>query len=225
MRQNLRYWTLSITSEFTHSDVEILSNTNTYDGFFKMQTLTLKHRLFEGGWSQPIHRELFVRGKAAGVLLYDRDKDSVVLIEQFRIGSLMAEQTHNEKPCSPWLFELVAGIVESGENPEEVAIREAKEESGADIQTLIPICDYLVSPGGTNESLALFCATVDSANIAGIHGLEEEDENIRVHVVSRKEAMSAILDGRINNAATIIALQWLELNKLKQLPALMGVKN
>ena len=216
---------MSITSEFTHNDVEILSNTNTYDGFFKMQTLTLKHRLFEGGWSQPIRRELFVRGKAAGVLLYDRDKDSVALIEQFRIGSLLAEQPASDQHNSPWLFELVAGIVEPGEAAEDVAIREVKEESGAEIHSLIPICDYLVSPGGTNESLALFCATVDSDNIAGIHGLEEEGEDIRVHVVSREDAMSAILDGRINNAATIIALQWLELNKLKQLPALFGVKN
>lgn len=203
---------MSITSEFTRNDVEILSNTNTYDGFFKMQTLTLKHRLFEGGWSQPINRELFVRGKAAGVLLYDRDNDSVILIEQFRIGSLLAESNEGGQQNSPWLFELVAGIIEPGEAAKDVAIREAKEESGADIQDLIPICDYLVSPGGTNESLALYCAIVDSQHISGVHGLKSEGEDIRVHVVAREEAVKAIYDGRINNAATIIALQWLQLN-------------
>lgn len=213
---------MNITSEFTHNDVEILSNTNSYDGFFKIQTLTLTHKLFEGGWSHPIKRELFVRGKAAGVLLYDRDNDSVILIEQFRIGSLLAESNEEGQQNSPWLFELVAGIIEPGEAAEDVAIREAKEESGADIQDLIPICDYLVSPGGTNESLALYCAIVDSQHISGVHGLESEGEDIRVHVVAREEAIKAIYDGRINNAATIIALQWLELNLLKKLPVLMA---
>ena len=202
---------MSIQAEFHHADVEILSDRVVYDGFFKMHALSLRHRLFAGGWSQPFTRELFVRGQAAGVLIYDPKLDSVVLVEQFRVGALSLSQQPAESH-SPWLLEIVAGIVEPGEQAEDVAIREAKEESGSDIRQLIPICEYLVSPGGTDESLALFCALADCAQLGGLHGLDDENEDIKVHVVPRSQAYKAVATGRINNAATIIALQWLQLN-------------
>ena len=162
--------------------------------------------MFSGGWSAEIQREFFERGHAAALLPYDVKNDRVVLLEQFRFGAMHTQQ-------SPWLFELVAGIIEEGEMPEEVVKREALEEAGLTIKSCKFITNYLVSPGGTTEQIDLFIADVDSSLAGGIHGLEDEGEDIRVHVLPRETAYQWVIDGKINNAATIIALQWLELNR------------
>jgi len=188
-------------------DVNIEIEEVAFQGFFRMSKLTLKHSLFNGGQSQSLTRERFDRGPAVGVLLYDQKRDIVVLIEQFRVGAL------NE--ASPWIFELVAGMVEKGEQPEEVAHRETLEEAGAKLEKLIPICDYLVSPGGTDEKLHVYLGLVDSSPIEGIHGLPEEGEDIKIHKVSSQQAFDGVADGSINNGATVIAIQWLEIQKLK----------
>lgn len=194
-----------LAARFSRDDVEILQRENGYDGFFKLQKLTLKHRLFEGGWSKAIQRELFIRDPAVCALLYDPSRDAVALIEQFRIGALL-------DATSPWLVELVAGIVEPGESEEDVAVRESLEEADAEALALQPICHYHVSPGGSQEEISILCAKVDSSDLGGYHGLEEEGEDIRVTVVSRQQAYTAVESGRICNAPTIIALQWLQLN-------------
>ncbi|MCG8428302.1 MAG: NUDIX domain-containing protein [Chromatiales bacterium] len=190
---------------FDHSDVEIHSCDVVYDGFFEMHKLHLSHARFAGG-REEITRELFVRGEAVCVLLYDPVKESVVMIEQFRVGAL-------DHPRSPWLLELVAGIVEKGETCEEVAHREANEEAGATLTQLEPITRYLVSPGGTNEWISLYCARVDSTDMGGVHGLETEGEDIRVQVLPCKQVFEMVAAGRIDNAPSIIALQWLQLNR------------
>lgn len=182
-----------------------------YDGFFRMEKYRLRHELFRGGWSPDITRECLERGHAVAVLLYDPDHDQVVLLEQFRVGAL-------EFPGGPWLLEIVAGIMDDPtETAEEVARRETVEEAGCELLDLIPICHYLVSPGGASESIRLFCGRVDASGISGLSGLAEEHEDIRLHVVPRAEALDLLKAGRINSAAPIIALQWLELNRLKLL--------
>lgn len=167
--------------------------------------------MFDGGWSNPLTRELFIRDDAVCLLPYDPVRDQVLLIEQFRIGALQDAR-------SPWLLELVAGIVEPGETVEQVAQREAQEEAGLAVQRLEPICCYHVSPGGSQEQIHLLCGQIDSYNQGGIFGLADEGEDIRALVVSREAAFAAVTEGRINNAATLIALQWLQLNhqRLKQ---------
>lgn len=186
---------------------EVLDKTIGYDGFFRMERYRLRHELFQGGWSPDITRECLERGHAVAVLLYDPDHDQVVLLEQFRVGAL-------EFPGGPWLLEIVAGIMDDpAETAEEVARREAVEEAGCELLDLIPICHYLVSPGGASESITLFCGRVTTSGISGLSGLAEEHEDIRLHVVSRTEALDLLKAGRINSAAPIIALQWLELNR------------
>ena len=155
-----------------------------------------------------ITRELFERGDADAVLLYDPVLDSVILVEQFRIGAL------NDADGS-WLLEIVAGIFEPNESPEQVALREAEEEAGCVITQLHPICHYYVSPGGTSERHYLYCGIVDASNASGIHGLPHEGEDILVHSISLDTALAWIGTGRINSSAPIIALQWLALNKTK----------
>jgi len=186
---------------------EVLNKTVGYDGFFRMEKYRLRHELFQGGWSPDITRECLERGHAVAVLLYDPDHDQVVLLEQFRVGAL-------DFPGGPWLLEIVAGIMDDpDESAEEVARRETVEEADCELLELLPICHYLVSPGGTSESITLFCGRVDATGVSGLRGLPEEHEDIRLHVVSRGEALELLYAGRINSAAPIIALQWLELNR------------
>ena len=184
----------------------ILEHDIACQGFFRIDRFRLQHELFAGGWSEPLTRELFERGHAAAILPYDPKRDAVVMIEQFRIGAL-------EAPGGPWLMEIVAGIIEPGEQPEQVARRESVEEAGLEIGRCEAICDYLVSPGGTSEGIALFCGEVDASGAAGIHGLPEEGEDIRVTSVAYEDAVQMLADGRLNSASVIIAMQWLMLNR------------
>lgn len=171
-----------------------------------MEKFRLRHRLFDGGMSQPITRELFERGHAVALLLYDPQRDEVVLLEQFRIGALDA-------PGGPWLVEIVAGVIDRDEAPEQVARREAVEEAGCQVQEMEFICEYLVSPGGTSERISLYCGRVDSSDVGGIHGLAEESEDIRVSAVPFTQAWQWLEEGTINSASPMIAMQWLRMNR------------
>lgn len=186
-------------------DVEVVEREACFRGFYQLDRLHLRHRLFAGGMGKLINRELFVRHDAVCVLPYDPQRDCVVLIEQFRIGAL-------DKSANPWLIELVAGLIDKDEQPEEVARREAVEEAGLELAELWPLTQYYPSPGGSDERVHLYVGRCDSRGAGGVHGLEEEGEDIRVLVWSLDEALAALDDGRIDNAASIIALQWLALN-------------
>jgi len=191
--------------QFSSKDVKVLQTRTLYDGFFKMVQYRLQHKLFAGGWSHELTRELFERGHAAVLLPYDPRRDEVVLVEQFRVGALATSDT-------PWLLELVAGMIEDGESAEEVVGREAHEEAGLEVGRMQHIISYLASPGGTSERLEVYAGEVNAANAGGLHGLADEGEDIRVLVVSREQAYHWVCEGKIENAASIIALQWLQLN-------------
>lgn len=197
---------------FTQNDYEIVKREVLYQGVFRMARYHLRYRLFNGGWSNTINREILERKSAAAVLPYDPILDQVVLIEQFRAGAI-------SNPSSPWLTEIVAGILEEEEKPNSVAQREAKEEAGCEILDLYPICEYFVSPGGSNEYLWVFCGRIDATDIGGIHGLAEENEDIRSMTLSADEAFILLQEGKIKTSPAIVALQWLQLNRewLRQL--------
>lgn len=149
------------------------------------------------------------------MLPYDPVRDEVLLIEQFRPGAhiAMADDGWFEGDASPWLLEAVAGIIDEGERPEDVAYREALEETGTPITDLIPISHYLATPGGSTESVYCFIGRVDTGAVNGVHGVDDEGEDIRPFTVSLDDAYGGIESGRINNAMTIIALQYLMLNR------------
>ena len=191
--------------QFSADDVDVIAQEPLYQGFFKMVKYRFRHRLFAGGWSEPLDREMFERGHAAAMLPYDPVTDQVVLVEQFRVGAMAAD-------CSPWQLEIVAGIIEPGEQADDVVRRESVEEAGLEVGQLHKITRYLSSSGGCSETLDIFVGEVDSTKAEGIHGLIEEGEDIKVHVVSREDAYRWVESGKIENAASIIALQWLQLN-------------
>lgn len=195
-------------SQFNQQNVEIKSVEPVYNGFFKINQFKFTHALFNGGQSSVVSREIFERGHAVAVLPYDPVENKVVLIEQLRIGALATKQ-------SPWLLEVVAGMIDKPEEISQVAIREAKEEADLTITQLIPILDYLSSPGGTTERVYLYLGIVDSKDAGGIFGLEEEQEDIKVHVFDYNEAIDLLNDGQLDNAATVICMQWLALHKSK----------
>jgi len=195
--------------KFDNEQVSVHSVVTKYQGFFKMNEYSLQHKLFSGEQSQIFTREIFERGDAVVVMPYDAKLDKVLLIEQFRPGALRGDD-------SPWLLEFIAGMFDENETPIEVAIREAKEETNLTIcrNDLVPIMEYLSSPGGMSERIHLYLAHFDCAQIVdgAIHGLPEENEDILLHLVSRIGAMELLSQGKITNAATIIGLQWLALN-------------
>lgn len=191
-------------------DVNVEKIETRFQGFFKLDEYALTHKLFNGGESELVIREIFERGDAVVLMPYDPVTDCVILQEQFRPGAL-------RKTDSPWMLEFVAGMYGKDEEPIDVAIREAEEEAGLIISSddILPICEYLSSPGGTSEYLHLFAAKVDATKAGGVFGLPEEGEDILVHVVTREYALELLAEGKILNASTIIGLQWLALNYQK----------
>jgi ADP-ribose pyrophosphatase len=186
---------------------DVINQEVVYNGFYQMEKFILRHTLFAGGWSGEIGRELFRRTNCVAVLLYDPDADKVVLIEQFRIG---AAANNAERA---WLVEIVAGAIDEGETPEQVAHRESKEEAGCDILDLTLISRFYTTPGGSSEQISLFYGRVDSSRVGGIHGLDHEDEDILVYAVPFDEAYKMLEDGRIESGIPIIAIQWLALHR------------
>ena len=198
--------------QFTQQDIEILEDETVYRGFFKLNKVKFKHKLFAGGWSGVVTRELLIKGAASAVIAYDPVLDNVVLVEQVRIGAYNPTLKQ-----SPWLLELIAGMVEEGETPESVALRESEEEAGAKITHLQHCLSVWDNPGGVLERIHLFVGKVDSTQVGGLHGLAEENEDIRVHVVSRETSYQWVCEGKIDNGIAVMGLQWLALNypKLK----------
>lgn len=190
---------------YQKNDVEMLGIDTLYQGFFTLQRYHFRHRLFNGEMSGEVRREILERGHAVVLLPYDAQRDQVVLIEQIRIAAYYTSK-------SPWLLEMVAGMIEPDESVEQVARREALEEAGVTVQRVVPVLNYLTSPGGTSERMSVLVGEVDASTASGIHGLAQENEDILVHVVSREQAYQWVSNGRIGNAASIIALQWLQLN-------------
>ncbi|MFT5114841.1 MAG: ADP-ribose pyrophosphatase [Parasphingorhabdus sp.] len=190
---------------FRRDEVEVVNKERVYDGYFKVDRYEFVHPLYAGGQSEILSREVFERGQVGAVLPYDPVTDQIVLIEQFRPGPYAAGSE-----C--WLLETVAGVLESGENPEQLVIREAEEEAGCKIQALEYVMRFFVSPGASTETVDLFCGKVNTIGIGGLHGLASEGEDIKVMVVDREEAWSMLGEGKFVNAKTIIALQWLQLN-------------
>jgi len=192
--------------QFNESDVEVQDRQTVFQGFFKMIRLRLRHKLFAGGWSESMDRELFEREPCVGVLIFDPKHRLIALTEQFRVGVLGQGQ-------NPWQFEVVAGISEPGETLPEVARREVMEEAGLETDELIAMCDYWVSPGGSNERMHLFCALVDLTDAGGVFGVAHESEDIRLHVFPEQQVYEWLDQGLLNNAATTISLMWLQINR------------
>jgi len=195
--------TESSPADVTHPDVAISTAEIGFERFLRVDIFRFRHRLFSGEWSDLRSYDVLRRGPAVAIALYDPDRDTVVLVEQFRLPALLAGS-------SPWQIEVAAGLIDGDETAEAVAIRETREETGLTlIGEPVPIQQYLPSTGASDESVFLFCGRVDSTSAGGVHGLPEEHEDIRV-VVKPWAEIEVMLDaGAIESGHTLIALCWL----------------
>jgi ADP-ribose pyrophosphatase len=176
---------------------------------FQIDEVVLQHQRFDGSMSGEITRLILNRGDSVAILLLDRSDSTVLLCEQFRAPTLAAG--------SGWLLELPAGMVDVEENWEACARREVLEELGYSAGTLRRIASVFLSPGGSSERIHVYFAEVSAADaIAQGGGLQEEGEDIRLVRMPLAEALEKAHGGEIDDAKTLIALQWLELETTRR---------
>lgn len=188
--------------------VRILEKSREYDGFFKIDKAVLQHEKFNGEMSEEITRLDFNRGNTVAVLLYDEEKDSVILVKQFRYSAYV-----NHGPG--WILEIVAGMIDEGREAVSVARSELMEEAGYEVDDLEFISRFYVSPGGTSERIDLYLGLAHQ-RIGSGGGKPGEGEDIQVLEMPFQKAMKMVETGEICDAKTIIALQWLQLRKLRK---------
>ena len=191
-------------------DVTITQETTAYSGFRSIRTWT--YRETESGLEA--RRELIKGGQSVVVIAYDPALDRLVLIRQFRLGA----QLGTGKGMT---VELVAGLVEEGEDPAHCAARELKEESGLEAQKLVWQCQFLTTPGMTDEVVHVYFTEVDASNLAKEAGAENETEQTFPFLATLDEALAAIDSHGIKNGIVMVALFWLSRHKdslLRKIP-------
>jgi ADP-ribose pyrophosphatase len=186
--------------------VEVIAREIGYQGFFRLERVRLRHSLHRGGMSPVLVREVLEKGNVVAMLPYDPVTDMVVMIEQFRVGAIGDQR-------SAWLLEIVAGLMEPGEQPEEVARREATEEAGLAVRRIESIARFFATPAKSSELTYLFCGEVDASGAGGVHGLAHEGEDIRVIPMPAERAFRLLDTGQIDSAWPMIALMWLQAHR------------
>ena len=187
---------------------KIINKKNIYDGFFKMHEVTLKYQKYDGSWTSNIKRELFGGAQVSAVLPYDPIKKEIVLIQQFRPGTISKNFDH-------YLNEIVAGIIDKDEDPESAAVRECLEETGCKVKKLIPIQGYFPAPGSSESFYYLYLGEVETFKGSRIMGMENENEDIFVKSYKIEDVREKMKNGKFLNGLTLIALQWFFLNIYK----------
>jgi ADP-ribose pyrophosphatase len=187
--------------------IEVLGQEWLSRGFMKLAKFTVQHERFDGGMIGPFTREIVVRSTAVGVLPYDPIADRILLIEQFRLAAHLAGMP-------AWQREVIAGISDKDETPEDLARREAIEEANCTVTDLAEMTRFLLSPGMSNEVLILYCGRMDSSRTAaGVHGLATEHEDIRSTLFDAKEIPALLEHGTTGNGPLMIALYWMQANR------------
>lgn len=175
-------------------------------GVLKKVTFDLRRR---DGSEQRLVREVYDRGDAAAILLYDQARGTVLLVRQFRIP---IHGRHDGE--DPMLIEVCAGLLD-GNDPETCARKEAEEEAGYRVTGIRHAFDANMSPGSVNEKLSCFVATYDhNARISNGGGLHHEGEDIEVLEIPFERALAMIRSGEITDAKTIMLLHYAALEDL-----------
>ena len=187
------------------SKFKIINKKNIHKGFFEMNEVTLKYKKIDGSWTNNIKRELFGGAQVSAVLPYDPIKKEIVLIQQFRPGTI-------SKNFNNFLYEIVAGIIDKGESPETTAKRECIEETGCKIKSILPIQGYFPAPGSSESYYHLFLGEVEAFEGSRTMGLENENEDILVKCYNFEKVKEMLQNKEIVNGITLIALQWFFLN-------------
>ena len=190
------------------SKFKIINKRTLHDGFFKLNEINFSHKKHDGNWSIGVKREVFSGAHVSTVLPYDPIKKKILLVQQFRAGLLK----RNDEPI---IKEIVAGMIDSGETPEEAAKRECIEETGCKINKITNICSYYPAPGSSESFYHLFLGEIDAFDGERILGEQDENEDILVKSYTIDEVRNLLKSKSIINGVTIIALQWFFLEYYK----------
>lgn len=178
--------------------------------FFRFSQRTVEYETFVGTSSGAFQREVFIGTDAAMVLPYDPVSDHVLLVEQIRMGPL----AHGNP--NPWCIEPIAGMIDGGETPQEAARREAREEAGQDMASLELMFHHYACSGNSTDYFYCYLGHADLPEAKSYFGgLEEEGEDIRIHVLPFEQALGLIDTGEINVGPTIVMLLWLDRNRAR----------
>lgn len=189
---------------YNKNDFEIKNREYIYNGFIKVEKISLQHRLFnQTEYTRRIDRELIRRKEAAGVLIYNDQQQRFALIEQFRVGAI-------DDAISPWQLEIIAGVLDGNESPETCIRRESLEESGCEIDHLEHLFTFYPSAGACDELFHLYVAEAELPEQGGIFGMPDEGENIQLHILNYSDLVELMSGNRLRNAPVIMALQWLK---------------
>ena len=173
------------------------------DDFFKVEDARVSYEKFDGTMSAAVRRLDLKRNDAVAAVVVNKARGTVVLVNQFRYAAL----AHGEG----WLTEIVAGLVDPGEAPEDAVRREILEETGYEVEKLERVCCFYPTPGITSERIVLFYAeTRGAAPAAKGGGVEHEHEDIQVIELPLADALAQVKDGTIADGKTLIGLMWLK---------------
>ena len=191
------------TATDSYTFVEEIKQEQAYHGFFKIQKTALRHEKFDGTMTDTLPREVVQRGNSAAVLLFDPENDTVGLIRQFLVGAHFAGRENRP-------LQIVAGIVEEGESPEDSIRREALEEAGVTLGRTAYGPDFLPSPGGCDELISIYIGQADlpAAGTNTLHGLADEGEDIRLEIYSVEDAFEKVMTGQVETGPALVALLW-----------------
>ena len=187
---------------------KIINKKDLYSGFFKLKKYEFIHQKHDGSWTDQVEREIFSGAHVSTLLPYDPVKNEIILIKQFRAGVI-------SRYDDDYLYEIVAGIIDKNESPEETAKRECFEETGCIVNKVTPVQGYFPAPGSSESYYNLFLGEVNSFEGERIRGLETENENILVKSYKVEEVRNMLKKGEIKNGLALVALQWFFLEYLK----------
>ncbi len=176
------------------------------DNWYTLNKVIFDFRMNNGTWTTQA-RECYDRGNGAAVLLYNTQKQSVILIRQFRMPTFL---NGND---TGMLTEVCAGLLD-GDDPESCVIKEVEEETGYRVQKVQKVFEAYMSPGAVTEILHFFVAEyTDAMKVGEGGGLLSEQEEIEVLEVPFRKALEMIRSGEIRDAKTIMLLQYLQIDK------------
>jgi nudix-type nucleoside diphosphatase (YffH/AdpP family) len=197
---------------------EIHKQTRRFDDFFKIDEVMVSHEQKDGTMSPDQRRLIFERGDAVAILLFNPDTQAVVLVNQFKVPSLIARRRDDPATTDGWVTEAIAGMIDPGETPEQAVIRETREETGYLISNPSLIGRFLSSPGGTSERIFLYFAEARRSDQVG-EGGGLPGEDVTVLEMPAADLFARLEQGALEDPKLIIGAYWLKDHLRKIRPA------
>ena len=190
----------------TKDRVRIIDTTVLSNDWYVLKKTTFDFQRRDGTWQRQ-SRETYDRGNGATILLFNRDRRTVVLTRQFRLPAFV--NGHDGM-----MIEAAAGLLDNA-SPEERIRAEAEEETGYRVDNVRKVFEAYMSPGSVTEKLHFFVAEYDaSARVGHGGGVEAEGEDLEVIELTLDDALDAVRRGEIVDAKTIMLLQFAALNRV-----------